>query len=227
MRRRACGPRRGRRPIATNEWRESRIHARCLGHRFALPLPLLKQAAACLTDLQLGEFGDDWLARAPAYVTRPAKGAPGPLARITARRTRRTDRTASADGPPEYRLADYLDQWGRTHRAQHVPGLDLWAAVADHGRPDDQTSLGRDAWFRGLYRDATQLYKNATTQGHLDAAGRLVEKMGELHPGDSGPARWTAARDAPVSLSLVSTTTPASWRLEGPGGASCLDHGSP
>jgi hypothetical protein len=182
------------------------MDARRLGHRLALPLSLLEQAAAAyLTDLQLGELGDDWLDQALVYATRPAKGAPGPLTRITARRTRRTDRTTPAGGRPEYRLADYLDQWGRTHRDHHVPGLDFWAAVADHGRPNDQTSLGRAAWARGLYRDAAQLHKNATTHGDLTAACWLVENLRALHPGDGRPARWVAAQDLRVGSRLVST----------------------
>ncbi|OXM58814.1 hypothetical protein CFP71_00760 [Amycolatopsis thailandensis] len=192
-------------PPAAKALVQAAMDARRLGHRLGLPLPLLEQAAAAyLTDLQLSESGDDSLDRALAYVTRPAKGAPGPLTRIPARRTRRNGRAGSADGPPEYRLADYLDQWGRMHRADQVPGLDFWAAVADHGRPDDQTSLGWSAWLRGLYRDAAQLYKNAAAHGDLEAAYRLVEIMGALHPGDSRIACWTAAQDSPLGSRLVS-----------------------
>ncbi|MGW4115118.1 hypothetical protein ACWEFJ_29955 [Actinosynnema sp. NPDC004786] len=179
------------------------MDARRLGHRPALPLPLLAHAAAAhLADHQLADLPDDWLDLALAYATRAAKGAPGPLTRVV---VRRTGRGAPGDGPPEYRLADYLDQWARDHRASHVPALDFWAAVADHARPDDQTALGRAAWNRGLYRDAARLHRRAAAAGDLTAARLLIEELRAVHPGDTRPARWLSAQDLQVDHTLAST----------------------
>ncbi|MFI0479702.1 hypothetical protein [Actinomadura sp. 9N215] len=104
------------------------MDARRMGHRNALPLELLEQAApAYLTGIQYEQLGEDWLEQALAYTARPCKGARGPLTRIHPDRPGRTrDRrtTTTAAEPcqgPVYRLADYLDQYGRTTRATPHP----------------------------------------------------------------------------------------------------------
>ena len=66
-------------------------------------------------------------------------------------------------GGPVYRLADYLDQ----HRRRTVPPIPPRSSrPPPWPRPaDDQAALGEAADARGLYRDATQLYKNAAAPG--------------------------------------------------------------
>ena len=66
---------------------------------------------------------------------------------------------------PLYRLADYLDQHGRAHRASQIPPAEFWSAAAAHAAPGDQAALGDAAHARGLYRDAAQLHKNAAASG--------------------------------------------------------------
>jgi hypothetical protein len=105
-----------------------------------------------------------------------------------------------------YRLADYLDQYGRSHRADQMPPIDFWTAIADHAHPADLTTLGRAAWDRGLYRDAAQLDKHATINGNLDSARALVLHLHTLHPGDCRPAQWAAvhvALDNPYSMARL------------------------
>ncbi|WP_431904923.1 hypothetical protein [Nonomuraea sp. bgisy101] len=102
------------------------MDARRLGHRNALPLALLEAAApAYLTDAQWDQLGEDWLEQALAYTARPCKGARGPVTRIRPGRFRhRTARPpAAVEGAegPVYRLADYLEQHGRRHRAGQIP----------------------------------------------------------------------------------------------------------
>ena len=94
---------------------------------------------------------------------------------------------------PACQLADYLDQHGRARRADQIPPPEFWAAAAAHAGPADQAALGRAAHDRGLYRDAAQLYKNATAHGHSHAASLLVAQMHTLHPADPRPAEWAAA----------------------------------
>ncbi|MEV3925861.1 hypothetical protein [Actinomadura coerulea] len=178
------------------------MDARRLGHRTVLPLPLLEQAAtAYLTDHQYHQLGEDWLEQALAYLSRPCKGARGPITRIRTARARRVPgpRTASfrEHGDfPVYRLADYLDQHGRATRTEQMPPPGFWTAVAALAHPTDQAALGDAAWDRGLTRDATQLWKNATDHGHLPAATHLVTRLHRLHPTDSRPAHYSAARVA-------------------------------
>ncbi|NRQ39580.1 hypothetical protein HII36_48295 [Nonomuraea sp. NN258] len=104
-------------------------------------------------------------------------------------------RTASG---PLYRLADYLDQHGRHDRADQIPPIDFWTAAAAHAHPADLAALGNAARARGLYRDAAQLYKHATTHGDLNASANLVNLMHALHPADHRPAHH-AARYAAVN----------------------------
>src|SRR6185436_9570470 len=106
-----------------------------------------------------------------------AKGVPGPLTRIRLRPARRASRSrgdqpaspAAAAGPL-YRLADYLDQHGRAHRASQIPPAEFWSAAAAHAAPGDQARLGDAAHARALYRAAAQLHKNGAASGNLRAA---------------------------------------------------------
>ncbi|MFD1938721.1 hypothetical protein ACFSKW_45395 [Nonomuraea mangrovi] len=147
------------------------MDARRLGHRNALPLALLEAAApAYLTDAQWDQLGEDWLEQALAYTARPCKGARGPVTRIRPGRFRhRTARPpAAVEGAegPVYRLADYLEQHGRRHRAGQIPPPGFWTAAAARAHPADLYVLGDAAWDRGLYRDATQLLKTCESAGH-------------------------------------------------------------
>ncbi|MFF7764150.1 hypothetical protein [Streptomyces griseorubiginosus] len=105
--------------------------------------------------------------------------------------------------PPElgtgvagYRLADYLDQHGRTYRTNQIPPLSFWAAIAVHTHPGNPGRLGDAAWDRGLCRHAAQLHKHATRGGDPRAARSLVEHLHQLHPIDHRPAAFAAAHVA-------------------------------
>ena len=116
----------------------------------ALPQAFLEAAApGYLTDAEWDALDEDWLEQALAYTAVPCKGVRGPLTRIRPRpASSRVPAPGSpdsdeqlADGPagipdmPLYRLADYLDQHGRTHRKGRFPPAGFWAAVADHAFP--------------------------------------------------------------------------------------------
>ncbi|MEU9397651.1 hypothetical protein AB0D86_47750, partial [Streptomyces sp. NPDC048324] len=176
------------------------IDARRLGAGPHIPLDWLADAAPGHLDDDNSETLDaDWLTKALAWVTKPCNGIPGILTRVTASspRNQRTRRTPVPSPPgPLYRLADYLDQHGRQHRAETIPPVDFWTAAAAHAHPADLTALGNAAWARGLYRDAAQLHKNATTHGDIRAAQQLVSSLRALHPADHRPAQWAAAHAA-------------------------------
>jgi hypothetical protein len=179
------------------------MDARRLGTGPGLPQAFLEAAApGYLTDDQWDGLGEDWLEQALAYTAVPCKGASGPLTRIRPRPARVVARS-SGDQPasmaaaagPLYRLADYLDQYGRAHRASLFPPAELWAAAAAHAAPGDQAALGDAAHARGLYRDAAQLHKNAAAQGNLHAVLYLSDTPLYLR-GDVRPAHWAAAHAA-------------------------------
>ncbi|WP_192806957.1 tetratricopeptide repeat protein, partial [Streptomyces arboris] len=184
------------------------MDARRLGAGLHIPLDWLADAApGYLTDTEYHALDSDWLSKALAYVTTPCNGIPGILTPVNTngprnQRTRPTASGISADRPapgpqgPRYLLADYLDQHGRHHRAQTIPPIDFWTAAAHHAHPTDMTALGDAAWARGLYRDAAQLHKHATTHGNAHAASTLVNHFQILHPTDHHPAQWAAAHVA-------------------------------
>ncbi|MFD7218607.1 hypothetical protein, partial [Streptomyces cyaneofuscatus] len=170
-----------------------------------IPLDWLADAApGYLTDTEYHALDSDWLSKALAYVTTPCNGIPvntsGPRNQRTRRRPAASgipaDRPAPSPQGPRYLLADYLDQHGRHHRAHTIPPIDFWTAAAHHAHPTDMNALGNAAWHRGLYRDAAQLHKHATTYGNPHAAGTLVNHLHILHPTDHHPAQWAAAHVA-------------------------------
>ena len=179
------------------------MDARRLGMGAGLPQAFLEAAApGYLTDAEWDALGEDWLEQALAYTAVPCKGARGPLTRIRPRPARhaarnRGDQPASmaAAAGPLYRLADYLDQHGRAHRASQIPPAEFWSAAAAHAAPGDQAALGDAAHARGLYRDAAQLHKNAAASGNPDAALYLSHPPACLRA-DPRPAHWAAAHAA-------------------------------
>ncbi|MFG3042203.1 hypothetical protein ACGFYZ_35425 [Streptomyces sp. NPDC048330] len=186
------------------------MDARRMGAGLRIPLDWLADAAlGYLIDTEYHALDDDWLSQALAYVTKPCNGIPGILTPVNTsgprnqRRSRQpaasgipAERRAPGSQGPHYLLADYLDQLGRHHRAHTIPPIDFWTAAAHHAHPSDMDALGRAAWARGLYRDATQLHKHATTHGNPYSAVTLVSHLHSLHPTDHHPAQWAAAHVA-------------------------------
>ena len=176
------------------------MDARRLGMGAGLPQAFLEAAApGYLTDDQWDALGEDWLEQALAYTAVPCKGARGPLTRIRPRPARRAARnrgdqpaSMAAAAGPLYRLADYLDQHGRAHRASQIPPAEFWSAAAAHAAPGDQAALGDAAHARGLYRDAAQLHKNAAASGNPRAVLYLSDPPACLRA-DPRPAHWAAA----------------------------------
>jgi hypothetical protein len=197
-------------PPAAKALIHAAMDARRLGHSMALPHGLLEAAApAYLTDAEWNALGENWLAQALAHTAAPCRGVSGPLTRIRSRSGKGLPGTGSgfaADGPA-YRLADYLDQYGRRHRAELISPNGFWAAAIDHARAADQDSLSDAARSCGLYRAAAQLCKNAVAaNGDPDAAARLVKWMHDLTPADNNAARWVSARasvDNPSTVAVL------------------------
>lgn len=183
------------------------MDARRLDMGAGLPQAFLEAAApGYLTDDEWDALGEDWLEQALAYTAVPCKGVRGPLTRIRPRLprsrvpgpgSRDSDEQlaggqASISGVPLYRLADYLDQQGRSARRDKMPPVDFWAAAAECALPGDQAALGDAAHARGLYRDAAQLHKNAAARGNLRAVFYLSEPPDCLRA-DVRPVRWATA----------------------------------
>nr|WSS66340.1 hypothetical protein OG284_36600 [Streptomyces sp. NBC_01177] len=178
------------------------MDARRLGAGLHTPLDWLADAApGYLTDTEYHALAPDWLSQALAYVTTPCNGIPGILTPLNTSRPRNQRTRRRPDPSPtgsHYLLADYLDQHGRHHRPATTPPIDFWTAAAHHAHHADLTALGYAAWNRGLYRDAAQLHKHATTHDAHTAA-HLVSYIHALFPTDHRPAQWVAAHAALVN----------------------------
>lgn len=105
-------------------------------------------------------------------------------------------------GIASYRLADYLDQYGRKILADQIPPLSLWKA-ATQSDPSVQMQFGKAAVDRGLLKMGAQLLKNATV-ADAEAGTQLIQMMHFLHPEDMRPACWVAEHASLVGPRKVS-----------------------
>lgn len=181
-----------------------------------LPLAWLAEAApGYLTDADWSSTSEDWLPKALEYASRECNGIPGiltPVKQTSLRNQRRrsvdnsvADQAVPYTNGPQYQLADYLDQYGRHHRAEEIPPVDFWNSAVHHAHPADWYNLGHAAYGRGLYRDAAQLFKHAAAFGHPYAPAALV-KPSPMHTADHRPALWAVSHtslDDPYLLSLL------------------------
>ncbi|MFF4234129.1 transcriptional regulator [Streptomyces sp. NPDC001820] len=118
------------------------MDARRLGTGLHLPLPFLEAAAEdYLTDNEYDALDDNWLEQALADLGRIVHGNLAPLRRIRPRRTPGAPASPSDQPGPAYRLADYLEQHGRTERRMQCPPDSFWHAAWEH--VDDHEDLGR------------------------------------------------------------------------------------
>ncbi|MCX4561570.1 helix-turn-helix domain-containing protein [Streptomyces phaeochromogenes] len=121
------------------------MDARRLGVGLHIPHDFLAGAAEdYLTDAQYDLLPDNWFEQALADASQPVRGNLTALRRVRPRPSRRLGR-ADAPSPdsarPVYRLADYLEQHGRTTRRMQCPPESLWHAAWVH--VDDHDDLGR------------------------------------------------------------------------------------
>jgi hypothetical protein len=184
---------------------DAAMDARRLGMGEAIPLAFLEAAApGYLSDTEWEEEAvvDDWLERALADTAEPRKGVRGPLSRIHPRPG--TSAVAPGSGGPMYRLADYLDQYGRRVRDGVIVPTSFWdAAVGCAASLGGTRSLATAALDRELLRYAAVFNKWAAVVGETGAASSLIMSMYGLHPGDDAPAWWAAehtALDNPLTV---------------------------
>ena len=201
-------------PPAATALIHAAMDARRLGMGAGLPQAFLEAAApGYLTDDQWDALGEDWLEQALAYTAVPCKGARGPLTRIRPRPARHAARDrgdqsgsmATAAGPL-YRLADYLDQHGRAHRASQIPPVAVWDALTVHVlNPGDQARAAQQAQRRGLYRYAVALSRPAAEAGDSAAMQLLAFRLDEACDADEAEQwrRRAAEAGEPVAVQLM------------------------
>ena len=177
-----------------------------LGHASPLPATLIQEAAVgYLTGAQRTKDIASWRDAALAWATKELKGAVRALQPIS-------PGDPSSTGVAGYRVADYLDQYGRRTRQDQLGPPSLWDALTAYAASaSDLTRLGQAARDRGLYRHASALWTTAAALGSTDstdAARQLITLLGGVNPGDI----TRAAQGAAVLANLDNPWTVA-WLL--------------
>ncbi|MEU6212730.1 hypothetical protein ABZ891_22845 [Streptomyces sp. NPDC047023] len=164
---------------------EVAMDARRLGVGLHLSHAFLSAAAAdYLTDTDYDQLTEDWAEQAFAELAAPVHGKQAPLRRTTPRTQRRPPAPAPAPavhGPvpstagPMFRLADYLEQHGRTSRRPLCPPASFWHAAHTHlTDPDDLNNLTQAAENRQRLQWAHSLRHRAADHGSTSALLRLA-----------------------------------------------------
>ncbi|MFI1684164.1 helix-turn-helix domain-containing protein, partial [Streptomyces sp. NPDC020794] len=159
---------------------EVAMDARRLGVGLHLPQVFLTDAASdYLTDIDYDQLTDDWAERAYAELAKLVHGKQAPLRRTTPRPPRRpsaptagADTAAPSSAGPVFRLADYVEQHGRTTRKHLCPPASFWHAAHAHlTHPEEINNLTRAAEDRHRLQWAHHLCSRAANHGD---AGALV-----------------------------------------------------
>ncbi|MFJ8011666.1 hypothetical protein [Streptomyces sp. NPDC096339] len=188
------------------------MDARRLGVGLHLPQTFLTDAAIdYLSDQDYDELTNDWAEAAFADLAHPVHGKQAPLRRTGARPRRRPPSgPTSAPTPlsvtgPAFRLADYLEQHGRTTRLRLCPPASFWAAAHAHltTHPDDLGNLALAAERRHRLQWAHHLRLRAADAGHpysLNYLARIREVSGDV---EGAEALYQRASDAGGSSTLT------------------------
>ncbi|MFF5939025.1 hypothetical protein [Streptomyces sp. NPDC012508] len=155
---------------------EAAMDARRLGVGLHLPQEFLIDAATdYLSDYDYDQLTEDWAEASFADLARPVHGRQAPLRRTRFRRLQHRPPGLAAQDPvpvtgPVFRLADYLEQHGRTIRRRCCPPASFWQAAHIHlTQPDDVVNLYRAAkdrhrrlWTDHLVRRGAEIYRSVT-----------------------------------------------------------------
>ncbi|MFE3196783.1 hypothetical protein [Embleya sp. NPDC059237] len=189
------------------------MDARRLGMGPHLPFAFLTDAAldpAYMGPHDWDDLDEDWAKIAFAELARPVHGKLAALRCI-----RFWPRTAAHTGVspqtlppptrgPVYRLADYLEQHGRSERRYTCPPATFWEAAARHVTvAAELITLAHAASARSRYRHAAMLYQLAADAGHTHALMDLT-MMREVAGDREGAERLARqAADAGHVFALV------------------------
>ncbi|MEV5880962.1 helix-turn-helix domain-containing protein [Streptomyces sp. NPDC052101] len=181
---------------------EVAMDARRLGVGPELGQSFLADAATdYFTDFDYQHLTEDWAEAAYAELASPVHGKQAPLSRTRRRATRQPPATlppvpesTPAPSGPTFRLADYLEQDGRTTRRHLCPPASFWHAAYTHlNNLGDLQSLSAVArakyrlqWAHHLGHRAAEASRQhhrppqARHPGHVTAGGSYTAAMREL-----------------------------------------------
>ncbi|MFJ9871171.1 helix-turn-helix domain-containing protein [Streptomyces sp. NPDC101165] len=191
---------------------EAAMDARRLGVGLHLPQAFLTDAAPdYLSQTDYDQLTDDWAEAAFAELAEPVHGKQAPLRRTTPRPPRRPPTPSTATGPPSprpsgpvFRLADYLEQHGRTTRRWLCPPASFWhSAHARLTHPEDLDSLTRAAKARHRLQWAHHLQHRAADHGSTNALNRLAAIRWEAEDWQDAEALYRQAAEHGDTTALV------------------------
>ncbi|MER5202274.1 hypothetical protein [Streptomyces sp. NPDC002825] len=193
---------------------EAAMDARRLGVGLQLPHAFLTDAAPDYLDQNdYDQLTDDWAERAYAQLAAPVHGKQAPLRRTAPRPPRRPPIPPNDGEPttpplgPAFRLADYLEQHGRTTRRHLCPPDSFWHAAHTHlTHPNDLGSLTQAAESRHRLQWAHHLRHRAADHGNSNALTYLAERKEEAGNREAAEslARRAAARGSTYGLTRLS-----------------------
>ncbi|MET7674381.1 helix-turn-helix domain-containing protein [Streptomyces seoulensis] len=182
---------------------QAAMDARRLGVGLHLPQAFLTDAATdYLSQSDYDQLTDGWAEQAYAELAKPVHGKQAPLRQTTPRPLRRppAPTSATATGPeagrgPQFRLADYLEQHGRTSRRHLCPPASFWHAALTHlAHPDDLNRIADEAEKRLRLQWAHHLRYQAAAHGSSVALALLAVLRAEA--GDPDGAEVLARQAA-------------------------------
>ncbi|MFK4122901.1 helix-turn-helix domain-containing protein [Streptomyces longwoodensis] len=182
---------------------QAAMDARRLGVGLHLPQAFLTDASTdYLSQLDYDQLTDGWTEQAYAELAKPVHGKQAPLRQTSPRPMRRPPAPASvattgagAGRGPQFRLADYLEQHGRTSRRRLCPPASFWHAALTHlAHPDDLNRVADEAEKRLRLQWAHHLRYKAAAHGSPMALALLAVLRAEA--GDSDGAEVLARQAA-------------------------------
>ncbi|WP_328451998.1 SEL1-like repeat protein [Amycolatopsis sp. NBC_00438] len=189
---------------------EAAMDARRLGVGLHLRQAFLFEASAdYFKDQDCDQRTDDWAEAAFADLARPVHGKQAPLRRTTARPPRRPPGTPVPATIPgvvagsAFRLADFLEQYGRTNRRRVCPPVSFWHAVYTHlTDADDLNTLAEAAYMRCRLQWAYHLWHRASHAGHPKALAQMAQMREQAGDREGAEALLRQAADADAGFSL-------------------------
>lgn len=176
---------------------EAAMDTRRLGVGLHLPQGFLTDAApGYLSQADYDQLTDDWAEQAYAELAGPVHGKQAPLRRTVLRPSPRPTTPSTAAGAPAqppagpvFRLADYLEQHGRTTRKHLCPPASFWhAASVLLTSPEDLDNLTRAAEERYRLQWAHHLRQRAADFGSTDALVHLAQLRGQAEDWEEAEA---------------------------------------
>ncbi|MFJ4715778.1 helix-turn-helix domain-containing protein [Streptomyces sp. NPDC088785] len=181
---------------------EAAMDARRLGVGLHLAQSFLTAAApGYLSEPDYDQLTEDWDVQAYAELAEPVHGKQAPLRRTALRPARRPPApTAGSPAPeptgPVFRLADYLEQHGRTARRRFCPPATFWhAAHTQLTRADDLNNLARAAQDHYRLEWSHHLRRRAAALGSTDALYVLAMRREEAGDREGAEDLYQRAAD--------------------------------